>query len=993
MSTKTIQEVARKLLNDVQCNLSPLEDNENYEVEIRLGKSNSTTFCPFVSCKTFEKIIDSIVLSGPHDILVQTFIDRTYRDRLNNEQMICRSQKDLKFENIKNTLAPIIQGKTMLFSDLINSRNTTVCSKRKINQFTQHNIRYNFNLERIPNVKPEFDKIDWVRVKTRFSCELNEFYRLDLTIVQQLRYYEWKKIIESKSMNNFRNICKPTYMVEIEMLPNAIQGIDAIGEEYLSWCTETAIQQVNKHIFNERHFLFHHVPKHPITLHRKHLPLLNKNYAITPKANGIRSFLIVVDGKAYFQNPNTSIVDLTISVKDIRTDMVFLVDGEFMMHSDNSLNWTYLIFDAIIIPKQNYALANLFEELKLNQVDRKDSDSLKVEADSESLGSEIFPGDNSEVKSESLEDNSEFQRNNGITDEYSWQDIGGLSFEERIKQLKPFIPQLQKIAPNGSFIKLKKFYGLFVEDNGDPPISTIYEQASILWNYSVPNQSVPYDTDGLMLVAKYMPYYSAGLPNLKWKPYHTIDVRVEYVPTINFTYFHYAGRHDKHKVWRIKGKTNLPNDNIKHARFTIGDQHCIQKLQHTEMGLVRPNARRDRSIFFLGTKGRINGVRNKFDIVEVEYKNGKWQLCGIRKDKQKPNGHATIYNNIQAALENLQINDIASFTPKEPVGQLYDHVCNRSASFNRLNWRKYNNFRKIQLFKHITGSEFHLELCCGKLQDLFKYVACNIQNVLAIDSSYEMIKEAQQRLDNSPDFVKMHYYYQHIHQTSLRITLIYGDVSKAATNTTINTMEGCGVSAILMGDVALDEESKERLKMFFAYTPSSFQGFTSVSCMFAMHYFLGSPTDLCNTTPKWLRDAKKTSQFCMNVRMACNAAKCTFIGIYISGDKLNTMEDHIEFVDKGKALYSITQHEAKTEDELDVLEIQNESWKNYFHAVPITMYEPKLTQVDIEVIMKLCGYTKNITETYKKNEEKCNVMLSEPEEDLCELNDVFVFQR
>jgi len=618
-------------VQDASEHMSALDQHENYEMELRLGRCDSKQFSPFVTKKTFNKIMGKFVFKKTQNVSVQAFIDKTYRHHHSKEQMILRSQKDVEFNKISEYISKIIDGKILMYADLIENKNVKLHTKQKGNQHTFDNVRYNFNIESQQDLADHHPKsIDWIRLKTRFSCEMNEMCRLDCTIVQQMKYHEWISMGVDKTMHNLSEH-KPVYIVEIEIYPHILKQLETaeIHIEYFRHLLGKAVQDIQNIIFDETHFLFHQIPKHPVTLQRKHLSLLQNDYAVSAKADGVRLFLIIQNGKAYFQNPTTTTVERMIPIISsmyLKPSDVFVLDGEYISDKRTD-SWRFLIFDALIIPS------------------RSSDDDFAMK----------------------------------------WKDIRGETFQNRMKLLAEFQDTFQALSVSLSIvIEIKKFIGLFDEDLMD----SIYKNAALLWNahqisklynsIDIPS-NMAYDIDGVLFAAKHMPYYGGELPNFKWKQDHTIDVRVEYVASINFTYFHFAGYKERHKIWYINGKTLGPDDTIKHARFVISDQFTIEKLKQTNLGMIRPNKRNGKLVFFLGMYGKIPKAKNKIDIVEMKYFEKKWHFVGFRSDKQKPNGHPTIYNNVQAIIENISMNDVNTFKPCEPVGEWYDNVCNKMA--------------------------------------------------------------------------------------------------------------------------------------------------------------------------------------------------------------------------------------------------------------------------------------------------------------------------
>lgn len=473
-------------------------------------------------------------------------------------------------------------------------------------------------------------------------------------------------------------------------------------------------------------------------------------------------------------------------------------------------------------------------------------------------------------------------------------------------------------------IKLKKFY----HDS-----TTIFQESYNIWQNR--DKLFNYDIDGLI----YTPInFIDNLPIFKWKSMITIDVRVEYISKEDFTYFHHSTAYNKSNVSNWYTKHDNRTD-IKYLRWTTKNVSEFNKFGKKKYNKI-----------FLGKYGKpINNIRNKSDIVEYGFINNEWKFIKLRtKDKNTPNSYNTIKKNLQSINNEIQIEQIL-------YGNIYDHIITPIEHQEyRKPWRKFNNLIKNDLLKtYGINSNTHLDLACGKLSDLHKYVHNNYKNVLAIDSSIQSIQYGINRLKTN-NFIEKDYYWQY---KNLKITLIVGDVTKNIINL----------------DCCVVKEDRIKLQKFLLNNGNKFD---TISCMFGIHYFFGT---INNVTKLWnINDKKPLNNFIQNIKELLKKNSGKFFGIYLNAD--NITSNHMKFINESdkKLLYEI-----KCINE-DTLQINNETWSS---SIKIT--EPKINK---DMLIKSFNDFNIIQIKNAKNylQNYYTQKLSKIEKKLCALNDTFV---
>jgi len=596
--------------------------------------------------------------------------------------------------------------------------------------------------------------------------------------------------------------------------------------------------------------------------------------------------------------------------------------------------------------------------------------------------------ENTVIDGEYLSDRNEFLAFDALLVKY--HDVRLKSLSQRLNAIKKV--QLQLDAIKEISVKIKKFYTM-----------NIFEESKKLWDNR--KTLFNYELDGLIFTPENQFYVTdqQEIPVLKWKEELSIDVRVEYNRRENFTYFHYGYGRENSREWTFQPPMSIYKDSRYHdilkrtdinwLRWQTTKQEIIENIGNLNLGKT-VISRNNRESFILGLYGvpqskanvDISPIFNKYDIIEYNFDFKLNQWVALRKrtfDKEQPNAYRTIESVLNSILNYISIDDIyeLQFQSSENIGLLYDLTKDK---IKRKQWRNFNNFGKNELYKKISKNTqvlnpYHLELACGKLGDLQKYIKNGYKNILAIDSSRNEIYEKNGAVDRLKGlgFVKKDYYYQ---KDDMKVTVFAGDVTKS----------------IKGGLSGLTKEDKEICQKFFDNLPDNWNGFDSISIMYAIHYFFGNNHKDKNV---WVPDKTSFEGFTKNIKDLLKYNGLLF-GTYLNGD--NMSNEKMMFIKDGDLMYQITPtHNEEDMDkvtydkffkqkQINSIEIENEVWAG------VKISEPKINKHILETMISSISLKSLITNTtteqfYSSFIEEFETELSPDEKRLSFINNIFVF--
>jgi len=475
----------------------------------------------------------------------------------------------------------------------------------------------------------------------------------------------------------------------------------------------------------------------------------------------------------------------------------------------------------------------------------------------------------------------------------------------------------------------------------------IFNSASDIWKNQ---KKLDYDIDGLIFTPINQ-FYTGDLnfqkvPIFKWKDKLSIDVRVEYNYNKDFTYFHNSSYSQRNKIW---GRDDA---NIYFNRWTSKNKTILENNKRFNFGII------ERGILFLGMKGKVS-ARNKYDIVEMEYDDGKWKLLRNRtQDKKDSNKYKTIEGVLKGIIQNITIDTIKNLPNEEvKIGELYDST--RDVNKKRDNWRKFHNhIKKTLIEKYNSPGASLLDLGCGKGGDLHKWQKAKIKNVLALDTSYVELygdKGFKERLlklnfkDNGKYFTN----------GEMNICIANADISKN----------------ILDSKAGLSKEENDKIKYFLSKVMKN-KKFDNIQSMYVIHYLFGSSKDNKN----WKEAKRKIKSFVKNVRELLSRDG-KFYGVYLNGDDI---KKDMKFVKDGEMFYEIINNPLK-KNYIPSITIKNIVWGN------VAISEPKLTFSKIKEAFNDFKVEKSLD--IKKTLDSFNLELSEDEKKLGMINDTFCISK
>ena len=244
---------------------------------------------------------------------------------------------------------------------------------------------------------------------------------------------------------------------------------------------------------------------------------------------------------------------------------------------------------------------------------------------------------------------------------------------ERLKLLEKTINELNKYGINGSTYtySMKKFY-----------MDDIFKTSKRLWDNRA--KLFNYNLDGLIFTP-IRGGYIGNLPNLKYKPLVSIDVRVFYNKEHNFTEFYTNGYPINKNGHIINSYTDNKTNQIYYKNKVV-----INDNQLKNMGVIN-------NLGILGVYGQLevkindandfSKIADMIDIVEMEFDidNKKWHFLRTRPDKETPNAILSIKSAINAIKENITIQELSKLKYVKSQLELINgdnNVCATGAGFN-----------------------------------------------------------------------------------------------------------------------------------------------------------------------------------------------------------------------------------------------------------------------------------------------------------------------
>jgi SAM-dependent methyltransferase len=315
-----------------------------------------------------------------------------------------------------------------------------------------------------------------------------------------------------------------------------------------------------------------------------------------------------------------------------------------------------------------------------------------------------------------------------------------------------------------------------------------------------------YGTDGIIMISCNKPYQTTL--NLKWKTmkHMTVDFIARECPKQLLGITPYINQPGKTLYLLFSG---IRLTDFKKMRLTLIKHYSkifLNIQRHDEYFPIQfsPSSNPFAYLFW----AQESNLDNK--VVELTW-NRKWELIRIRDDRASDVARKTYYGNYFKIAEHIWMN---YFNPL-----LIEHMCNPvcKSYFQQANnksyvaSRKFNNFVKKELIDMYSDTKWVIDLASGKGQDLFKYLDCNIPNILMIEQDYDAIFEIINR----------------------KYTFVDDSRYKNASNILIHQADLCDDSV----------SNIDRIKSTF-HLPDG--GVNLIVCNLAMHYLIGNREGIIN---------------------------------------------------------------------------------------------------------------------------------------------------
>lgn len=289
------------------------------------------------------------------------------------------------------------------------------------------------------------------------------------------------------------------------------------------------------------------------------------------------------------------------------------------------------------------------------------------------------------------------------------------------------------------FLKLKHFIYLTKDEYS--------EQIKTFHNFT---KTLNYETDGFILISKDADYNNTT--NAKWKPVKkmTIDFVAKKCPSSLLGINPYINKENQTLYLLFSGIRNNEYKKLGVKKIKNYD-NLFKKVNYKDHYFpIQFSPSSDPYAYLFWTE------RNDLDgnIIELTYLENEWKLFKIRNDRNVDMNRKTYYGNYFKVAEYIWMNY------KNPL--TLENLCSKSIENKEYfkehdnkqytHLRKFNNFVKTQLIQLYTqnktykdGIDWVIDLASGKGQDLFKYIECNIKNILMIDIDQMALMEVINR--------------------------------------------------------------------------------------------------------------------------------------------------------------------------------------------------------------------------------------------------------
>ena len=746
---------------------------------------------------------------------------------VNEKRKVTKKEVDYKMKTL------VIKPKNVEFNEWWNSLdNDTMVSLREdkfIHQYYFKNLKesdtltneinYEIELEFIGNKNTSFIEGDTIKDKEKYIYEkLCENLKILLQSIQQNEF-----IISNNEKKKVRYSFKD--------LTNQMRFSDSIP---LAATLER-----------------HNMVELPNLEYKEHINI-RRDYCVTDKVDGERNLLFIDErGEGYLLNRQNIIKKIGIRVENY---VNVLIDGEYITKTVDNMNIRrFMAFDLYFSNGEDYReriLIRSSDEINSNsQIERSRLEELKDFIRNAEIVKEDAKVEFIIIKKNFRYGNIEEYDNatQNIIDNY----IINLREEEEKEE-----PDIQKIKDIKKNIKIAK------QD------TSIFEESMKILS-DISSKTYDYHTDGLIFTpvnatvgegeSRRNKYGGGWQKVLKWKPSseNSIDFKVKFIKDDNGKNIEKYITTSKDVIRYLKVKLMVGYHNENHKKIN-GLRYINENPQYLSGYSIVPFEPIDpfaNKIYEANIKIGKNGITcengDKIDdgsIIEFSYnQEGDLRFCWVplrKRDNLVPNSFATATNIWRSVFYPISV-DMISTGDNIPNDNLYYSSDDNKSSNMKSVYRFHNLVKKALIHSNCSKGNSLLDLACGELGDLYKYISGELSFVVGIDNNKNnLINRSKGATTRIIDLQNKNIRDNIEDDLINNIFVIWGDCGKniASSEAGIDSLNKFYID-MLWGNI-IDRKHIERLASpkIKSIRGKCREKFDIISCQFAMHYFFKNKT-------------------------------------------------------------------------------------------------------------------------------------------------------
>ena len=746
---------------------------------------------------------------------------------VNSKRKVTKKEVDYKMKTL------VIKPRNVEFNEWWNSLdNDDIVSLREdkfIHQYYFKNLKesdtltneinYEIELEFIGNKNTSFIEGETIKDKEKHIYEkLSENLKILLQSIQQNEF-----VITGSEKKNVRDSFKE--------LTNQIRFSDSIP---LAATLER-----------------HNMVELPNQEYKEHINI-RRNYCVTDKADGERNLLFIDEkGEGYLLNRQNVIKKLGIRVDNYSN---VLIDGEYVTKTIDNMNIRrFMAFDLYFSNGEDFR-----ERILIRSADEINS--------------------NSKIEKSRLEELKDFIRNAEIIKEESKVEFIIVKKNFRYGNIEEYDETTQNIIDN-YIINLRE-----EEEKEEPDTKKIKEikkniriakQDTSIFDESmkiledISSKTYDYHTDGLIFTpvnaavgegeSRRNKYGGGWQKVLKWKPSseNSIDFKVKFIKDENGNNLEKYITTSKDVIRYLKVKLMVGYHNENHKKIN-GLRYINENPQYLSGYSIVPFEPIDpfaNKIYEANIKIGKNGIicenGDKIEdgsIIEFSYnQTGDLRFCWVplrKRDNLVPNSFATATNIWRSIFFPISI-DMISTGNNIPNDNLYYSSDNNKSSNMKSVYRFHNLVKKALIHSNCSKGNSLLDLACGELGDLYKYISGELSFVVGIDNNKNNLINTKKGATTRIIELQNKNIRENVEDDLMNnIFVIWGDCGKniASSEAGIDSLNKFYID-MLWGNI-IDRKHIERLgsPKIKAIRGKCREKFDIISCQFAMHYFFKNKT-------------------------------------------------------------------------------------------------------------------------------------------------------